>query len=75
LQGEDTLATLAAFQAMGVNIKRNQDIVKIQGVGLHGLKRAEKELYLGNSGTSINFKGEEFMRCLKRLLRTRSDRL
>ncbi len=53
LQGEDTLATLAAFQAMGVKIQRHQDVVKIQGVGLHGLKKSEKELYLGNSGTSM----------------------
>jgi 3-phosphoshikimate 1-carboxyvinyltransferase len=53
LQGEDTLATLAAFQAMGVNIQRNQDVVKIQGVGLHGLKKPDQELYLGNSGTSM----------------------
>ncbi|MEY3220932.1 MAG: hypothetical protein RIT27_2289 [Pseudomonadota bacterium] len=53
LQGEDTLATLAAFQAMGVKIQRNQDVVKIQGVGLHGLKKPQHELYLGNSGTSM----------------------
>jgi len=53
LQGEDTLATLAAFQSMGVKIQRNQDVVKIQGVGLHGLKKPENELYLGNSGTSM----------------------
>ncbi len=53
LQGEDTLATLAAFQAMGVKIQRNQDVVKIQGVGLHGLKKPDQELYLGNSGTSM----------------------
>jgi len=53
LQGEDTLATLAAFQSMGVKIQRNQDVVKIQGVGLHGLKKPDQELYLGNSGTSM----------------------
>jgi 3-phosphoshikimate 1-carboxyvinyltransferase len=53
LQGEDTLATLAAFQTMGVNIQRHQDVVKIQGVGLHGLKKPDQELYLGNSGTSM----------------------
>lgn len=53
LQGEDTLATLAAFQAMGVKIQRHQDVVKIQGVGLYGLKKPEEELYLGNSGTSM----------------------
>lgn len=53
LQGEDTLATLAAFQAMGVEIQRHQDVVNIKGVGLHGLKKPDHELYLGNSGTSM----------------------
>jgi 3-phosphoshikimate 1-carboxyvinyltransferase len=53
LQGEDTLATLAAFQAMGVNIQRNQDVVKIQGVGLYGLQKPFEPVYLGNSGTSM----------------------
>jgi 3-phosphoshikimate 1-carboxyvinyltransferase len=53
LAGEDTLATLAAFQAMGVKIERQQNRVKIQGVGLHGLQAPEKPLDLGNSGTSM----------------------
>lgn len=53
LEGEDTLATLAAFQAMGVNISRNNGQVSIEGVGLHGLKAPNAPLYLGNSGTSM----------------------
>lgn len=53
LEGEDTLATLAAFQAMGVNISRNNGQVSIEGVGLHGLKAANAPLDLGNSGTSM----------------------
>jgi 3-phosphoshikimate 1-carboxyvinyltransferase len=54
LEGEDTLATLAAFRAMGVSIEgphRGQII--LQGVGLHGLQPPEMPLYLGNSGTSM----------------------
>jgi 3-phosphoshikimate 1-carboxyvinyltransferase len=53
LEGEDTLATLAVFQAMGVNISRNNGQVSIEGVGLHGLKAPNAPLYLGNSGTSM----------------------
>jgi 3-phosphoshikimate 1-carboxyvinyltransferase len=53
LEGEDALSTLKAFQAMGVKIKREDDNVTIHGVGIHGLKKPEKPLDLGNSGTSI----------------------
>lgn len=54
LEGEDTLATLAAFQAMGVDIQRPaQQEVTIKGVGLHGLKPPHHCLDLGNSGTSM----------------------
>ncbi len=54
LEGEDTLATLAAFRAMGVNIQRpDKQKVIIQGVGLHGLKPPTHPLNLGNSGTSM----------------------
>jgi 3-phosphoshikimate 1-carboxyvinyltransferase len=53
LEGEDTLATLAAFQAMGVNISRDNGQVSIEGVGLHGLKAPNAALNLGNSGTSM----------------------
>jgi 3-phosphoshikimate 1-carboxyvinyltransferase len=53
LQGEDALATLKAFQAMGVEIERDDDKVTIHGVGLHGLKQPSVALDLGNSGTSM----------------------
>jgi len=54
LEGEDSLATLAAFRAMGVNIEGPQaGKVRIQGVGLHGLTAPADALYLGNSGTSM----------------------
>jgi len=55
LQGEDSLATLRAFRAMGVQIDGpNKDgKVVIQGVGMHGLKKPEQALDLGNSGTSM----------------------
>lgn len=54
LEGEDSLATLNAFRAMGVEIEGpTNGNVTIHGVGLHGLKKPEKELDVGNSGTSI----------------------
>jgi len=55
LQGEDSLATLKAFKSMGVQIlgPDEQGNVIIDGVGMHGLKQPEKELELGNSGTSM----------------------
>lgn len=54
LEGEDSLATLQAFRDMGVEIEGpDQGRVTIHGVGLHGLKKPEKPLYLGNSGTSM----------------------
>lgn len=54
LQGEDNLATLNAFRTLGVNIQgpENGQVV-IEGVGMHGLKPPEGEIYLGNSGTSM----------------------
>jgi len=54
LEGEDSLATLEAFRAMGVRIEGpQQGKVIIYGAGLHGLRRPDKPLYLGNSGTSM----------------------
>jgi len=54
LESEDTLATLAAFRAMGVLIE-TQAIgrIRVVGVGLKGLSAPPGPLYLGNSGTSM----------------------
>ncbi|WP_303901125.1 3-phosphoshikimate 1-carboxyvinyltransferase [Thiohalomonas denitrificans] len=54
LEGEDNLATLDAFRQMGVPIEGpEKGRLRIEGVGLHGLKAPAKPLYLGNSGTSM----------------------
>ncbi|MCU7958455.1 MAG: 3-phosphoshikimate 1-carboxyvinyltransferase, partial [gamma proteobacterium symbiont of Bathyaustriella thionipta] len=54
LEGEDSLATLKAFQLMGVTIEGpEQGKVRVHGVGLRGLKAPQQDLYLGNSGTSM----------------------
>lgn len=54
LQGEDNLATLNAFRAMGVKIEGpSNGRVVIHGVGMQGLRAATAALDLGNSGTSM----------------------
>lgn len=54
LAGEDNLSTLKAFQAMGVSIEGpHAGCVRVQGVGLLGLKPPAGPLDLGNSGTSM----------------------
>lgn len=54
LEGDDALATLRAFQAMGVQIEGPVDgQVTIHGVGLDGLQAPKEPIYLGNSGTSM----------------------
>jgi 3-phosphoshikimate 1-carboxyvinyltransferase len=54
LEGEDALATLAAFRAMGVEIEgpANGEVV-VYGVGLHGLTPPAQPLDLGNAGTGM----------------------
>ena len=54
LASEDCLATQAALEAMGVAIERQRDgLVRIDGVGSHGLQAPSEILDLGNSGTAI----------------------
>lgn len=54
LAGEDCLATLRAFEAMGVQSERDGNTaMRIHGVGRDGLRGAGKALDVGNSGTSM----------------------
>ena len=54
LEGEDCLATMRAFQAMGVEIVHHgAGRVTIHGAGLHGLRAPTAPLDVGNSGTSM----------------------
>jgi len=54
LEGEDSLNTLRAFQAMGVHIETSGDgKITIEGVGMRGLKAPAQALDLGNAGTSM----------------------
>lgn len=52
LMGEDCLSTIDCFRKMGVQIDVSDNEVVIHGVGLHGLKRPQEQLYTGNSGTT-----------------------
>ncbi|HHT9886338.1 TPA: 3-phosphoshikimate 1-carboxyvinyltransferase [Legionella pneumophila] len=54
LDGEDCIATLKAFQSMGVRIEGpDKQCVIIHGVGKYGLKQPQNIIDCGNSGTSM----------------------
>ncbi len=54
LQGEDVLATIAAFRRMGVSIQKvDENEYLIHGVGLRGLRPPDAALDMGNSGTAL----------------------
>jgi 3-phosphoshikimate 1-carboxyvinyltransferase len=53
LRGEDNMATMAAFRAMGVRIDDDGQALLIHGRGLHGLDEPGDVIDCGNSGTSI----------------------
>ena len=54
LLGEDVLATIDAFRALGVVIDNHgAGRLTVHGVGVDGLRTPPAALYLGNSGTSM----------------------
>jgi 3-phosphoshikimate 1-carboxyvinyltransferase len=53
LEGEDTRATAAIFQQMGVRIEAKGAQRVVHGVGLHGLKPPSGPLDCGNAGTGM----------------------
>ncbi len=54
LPSTDCEATLKAFQSMGVKIDRfTETNVRIQGVGIKGLRAPSDKLDMGNSGTAM----------------------
>lgn len=53
LESADCLATLGAFQAMGLRHRLEGDVRVIEGRGLYGLQAPRTPLDLGNSGTSM----------------------
>ena len=57
LRGEDNIATLNAFRAMGIGIDDDGDLLRIDGKGLHGLSEPDDVIDCGNSGTSMRLIG------------------
>lgn len=53
LFGTDNLATLNVLRALNVNIKINDSVVQIYGVGLQGLQAPTVDLDFENSGTGL----------------------
>ena len=53
LLGEDCLSTINAFRALGVHIMYDDVSCVVEGVGKHGLQKANQSLFLGNSGTTM----------------------
>jgi 3-phosphoshikimate 1-carboxyvinyltransferase len=54
LPGEDCIATIRAFQNMGVRVEgASTESVRVHGVGLDGLEEPGDVLDMGNSGTSM----------------------
>ena len=54
LEGEDVLATVAAFRSMGVEIEGPHDgEAVVHGVGREGLREPPAAIDLGNSGTAM----------------------
>jgi len=54
LEGEDAIATMNAFRALGVRVEGPEGgNVTVHGVGLHGLRRPGTALDCGNAGTAM----------------------
>lgn len=54
LEGEDSIATMNVFRALGVQIEGpNQGNVTVHGVGMRGLRAPRSTLDCGNSGTAM----------------------
>ncbi len=53
LISDDIRRTIEAFRGMGVDIKVKGEGCRVKGVGMQGLRKPRKGLYLGNSGTTM----------------------
>lgn len=52
LQGADCLSTIDCFRRLGIEIENTAERILIHGKGLHGLKKSDTMLDVGNSGTT-----------------------
>ena len=53
LQGADCLSSISCFRKMGIDIENDGERVIIHGRGMHGLRKPDGILDVGNSGTTI----------------------
>lgn len=53
LTGDDCISTINCFRELGIKIEQKDDKVKVFGNGMRGLKKPNKIIDIGNSGTSI----------------------
>ena len=53
LRSEDCLATMNIMRQLGVQIEDEGEVIRVHGVGLHGLKAAASDLDCGNAGTAM----------------------
>ncbi len=53
LRAEDTLGTVSAFRALGVEIEEEGGGLMVRGRGIHGLKEPGNVIDCGNSGTTM----------------------
>lgn len=52
-QAADPQSTVRCLQQLGVPIQQDHNTIKVSGVGRYGLKKPEKDLDCGNSGTTL----------------------
>lgn len=69
LRGQDCLSTVRCFQDLGIAITLDEDLVTVEGQGLHGLQEPPNVLDVGNSGTTLRLlcgilAGQPFTSCL-----------
>ncbi len=69
LKSADCISTMDCFKAMGIEIEESRDeegeYLLVHGKGIHGLRKPDKALYCGNSGTTTRLisgilSGQEF---------------
>ena len=52
-RGADNSSTVAAFRRMGVQFRREDDVLCIEGKGWDGLREPPETIDCGNSGTTM----------------------
>jgi 3-phosphoshikimate 1-carboxyvinyltransferase len=50
--GDDVVSTINCLRSLGVTILRNNNLTEVSGRGMKGLRKPEKEIFAGNSGTT-----------------------